>query len=71
MTYDQRLPDPCLHKGHSNPSTESNSVRVFIQCLAAIDTLDYYHLYIGPYWLVLLQSDAITYNFKTSLTEKA
>lgn len=24
MTYHQRLPDPRLHKGHSNPSTEGN-----------------------------------------------
>lgn len=35
-----------LHKGHCNlPQKVLLSVRVFIQYLAAIDTLDYYHLY--------------------------
>lgn len=60
-----------LYKGHSNPSTESNFCK-------GVDSVSSCHSHFGllpfvywSFWLVLLQSDAITYIFKTSLTEKA
>lgn len=60
-----------LYKGHSNPSTESNFCK-------GVDSMSSCHSHFGllpfvywSFWLVLLQSDAITYIFKTSLTEKA
>lgn len=49
-SYHQRLPDPQPHtKATITLLKNITSVRVLIQCLAAIVTLDYYHLYIGPF----------------------
>lgn len=59
------------YKGHNNPSKECNFCK-------GIDSMSSCHSHFGllpfvywSFWLEMLQSDAITYIFTTSLTEKA